>query len=173
MTTTTDYRTITRHACQIHGQVLTGLASHKGQPIDGPLLLWTIAGCESDFGRLALYVRHEPAYMPGGKYYAKSYDLRQMYARYGVLAASSYGAWQVMFPTARELGFSGHPIDLQLSESAAWAAALIRTRIIGQQNAATLEQILDAYNTGTAKDRNVPLSYITKGVAFYQHGWIA
>jgi len=50
--------------CLSAGASLSGRILHKGQPVDGPLLLWAISGNETSCGRRRLFVRAEPAYLP-------------------------------------------------------------------------------------------------------------
>lgn len=156
-------------ACQQHGIVLDGLITHQDRPVPGAHVLWTISGLESSFGDQALYVRHEPAFMPpGGIYWKRSQTLQRLYYRYGVLAACSYGAFQVMFITAYEMGFNDHPIKLQDHDLCAMMAArLIRRRFIDHQHAKTINAIFDAYNSGNWHDAAQPLAYIHKGIGMF------
>jgi hypothetical protein len=155
--------------CAFHGAAIKGL-THDHLPVEGGKLLLTLAGTESDFGALRLHVRPEPAYSPGGKYYNNSEALRSAYRKYGVLASSSYGSFQIMYPTAVEMGFQGHPIELQGNDVCAyWAAQLIIKRFIGRQKAKTLRDVADAYNSGNHADRIVPQTYIDKAISFYEN----
>lgn len=158
--------------CRSIGTPLTGRVLHKGQLVDGPLLLWAIAGNESAFGKLRLFVRPESVYMPpNGMYYKRSEVVRSLWKTYGVLASSSLGTFQLMYVTAYELGFREHPIRLQEDEiGASWAMKLIMDRIISR-GAATLMEVLDAYNSGWHLDTNVPKAYMERGCAFYERGW--
>lgn len=156
-------------ACQTHGATLNGLLTHNGEPVRGDLLLWAISGLESSFGRMAMFVRQEPAYAPNGVYYHRSPELRSLWQVYGVLAASSFGAFQLMYVVAYELGFMGHPIALQEHDTCArYATTLIRDRFIQRQQATTLTQVLDAYNTGNWRDGNIPQPYVTRGIMLYE-----
>jgi hypothetical protein len=82
-------------ACAECGEQLEGLPAG----IDGPTLLWAIAGNESSFG-VNTVPRHEPAYDVGGSFYAYSLVQRALIAEYGSAAACSYGPWQMMFCVA-------------------------------------------------------------------------
>lgn len=155
-------------ACYREGGQILGLVDDAGHAVDGVRLLWALAGIESDYGRLAEYARHEPAYMPGGRYYQQAFALRQAWARWGVLAACSFGAFQIMHATARELGYDGPPHGLIDHETCArWARTLIVRRFIDGHGATTLRSIFDAYNSGTHRDGVVPADYIRKGLAAY------
>lgn len=159
-------------ACRLIGPQLTGCVTHNGQPIDGPLLLWAISGNESGFGRMSQFARHEPAYMPNGIYYKRSPLLRSLWQLYGVLAACSFGAFQIMYVTAVEMGFKGHPIRLQQHDLCAQAAAsLILKRFVQGHGATTLAQVLDSYNSGNSFDANIPEDYIRNGIKHYEAGW--
>lgn len=154
--------------CKSAGAGLTGI-THNGEPVPGGSILLTIAGLESTFGQQRLFARMEAGYAKGGHYYLRSHEVQQLWATYGCLAACSYGTFQIMFVTARELGFLGHPVDLQADPiSAYWAAQLISRRIIKAQGATTLAQVLDGYNSGSSKDGNIPAEYINKGISLYQ-----
>lgn len=158
-----------RDICTEFGKDVVG-PTHKGTDVDGGRLLYAISGCESGFGMHREFVRHEPAYMPGGKYYLISATLRSQWARFGILAASSFGSVQIMFSTAVEMGFSGLPIGLQEDRTSVyWAAQLIAKRFILQQHAKTLSDVLDAYNSGAVGDRFVPAVYIAQGIKYYEN----
>jgi hypothetical protein len=155
------------NTCLSNGDKIKGL-THNGEKVHGGRLLLAISGIESTYGKRRMFVRLEPSYAPGGRYYKNSSTVRDRWYSYGCLAASSYGAFQIMFITAQELGFTGHPIELQKDEACAyWATQLITERIIKRQGATTLEQVLDAYNSGNAKDNIVPVTYVRHGVELY------
>ncbi len=155
--------------CLSNGDTIKGL-THDGQKVHGGRLLLAIAGCESTFGRDRLHVRYEPGYGPDGHYYKSSQTVRDRWRTYGVLAASSYGSFQLMYIVAEEMGFSGHPIDLQKDEICAyWAAQLITRRFIKGQGATALAHIFDAYNSGSWRDHLSPAKYIAKGIELYNN----
>ena len=155
-------------ACYREGGQITGLVDDAGHAVDGVRLLWALAGIESDFGRLGEYARHEPAYMPGGRYYQQAFAQRQAWMRWGVLAACSFGPFQLMHATARELGFDLAPWDLVNPFTCAeWARRLIVRRFIEAHGVKTLRAIFDSYNSGNARDAHVPADYIRKGLAAY------
>ena len=101
--------------------------------------------------------------MPGGKYYNQ-----RLYAIYGSDAAASWGPMQIMYVTATELGFNGNPSDLSDPEVCMyWATTLINKRILGR-GARTIEQIADAYNSGSFKDNVIPEDYINSVINYYK-----
>jgi hypothetical protein len=160
-------------SCHSYGANAPLLATltHNGRRVDPGLVLWAIAGNESRHGALREFVRTEPGYLPDGHYYRRSASLRQHYARWGCLASASFGTWQIMYETAFEMGFRGHPIELQQDAcSVNHAIALIEKRFMAG-GATTLAEVLDAYNSGTHKDRVVPEKYIKDGIAHYDKGW--
>jgi hypothetical protein len=129
-------------------------------------MLYAITGKESSFGQRRTFVKHEPAYMPGGKYYVNSPKLRQAYYKYGVLASSSFGAFQIIYITAEELGFAGNPVELISDRICGYyALQLIEKRF---SKAKTLTHVLDAYNSGNHYDTNVPYDYIAAVTGYYE-----
>lgn len=78
--------------CQKYGPQLGKLPPG----IDGPQLLWAIAGNESSFGAES-NPRHEPGYCHGGKYFNPN-----LTTKWGCLAHMSYGPFQVMYPNSLE-----------------------------------------------------------------------
>lgn len=157
------------NVCMYNGETIKGL-THNGQKVHGGRLLLAIAGCESTFGRDRLHVRMEPGYAPDGHYYKSSKTVRDRWRTYGVLAASSYGSFQLMYIVAEELGFLGHPIDLQKDEICAyWATQLITRRFIARHGATQLSQVFDAYNSGNHKDHLFPAKYVKKAIELYDN----
>lgn len=153
--------------CKDLGKSITGL-THKDEPVNGGRLLLTISGLESTFGKRREFVRNEPGYSPGGNYYSKSLSVRQAFQHWGCLAASSFGSFQLMYITATEMGFDGHPIDLQGDRVCGyWATQLIIKRFIGRLGAKTLTDILDCYNSGSHRDHFIPALYVSHGLALY------
>lgn len=158
-------------ACRHYGPVLDGKIAHLGESVTGARLLWVIAAVESSYGVRAEHVRAEPSYMPGGAYYKKSAALRQLYSRWGVLAAASLGAWQILYAAAWELGYRESPVRLQdTSICCAWATTYIQRRLIQRDGATTLAQIADGYNSGSSRDAYIPQDYVTKVVRAYEDG---
>lgn len=163
------YRAKLHRACVQHGVSLDGCVAAPHGPVNGAVLLWALAGIESDYGRLSDFARHETAYMPGGTYYRHSTQLRALWERYGVLAACSLGPFQIMLPTAVEMGYDGPPHGLLEPFTAAEIAArLILKRHVRQRGAKLLAEVFDAYNSGTHRDAIVPEKYIKKGLAAYR-----
>jgi len=158
-------------ACKSNGPLLTGLLTHNGAAVDGATLLWAISGIESSHGRDRLHARQESNYSPGGLFYARSVDLQQSWKTHGVLAACSFGSWQVLYQVARELGFKGQPEELKDDRiCCAMATVLILERLIRKQGAKTLTEVLDSFNSGSHRDACVPLAYIRNGTHLYLEG---
>jgi hypothetical protein len=126
----------------------------------GKPLLRAIADVESSYGQNS-NPRHEPAYCHGGKYY--HVVLTKLY---GCAAHSSYGPWQVIYPTAYELGFFGAPEELANPETnCLYAVRYLNARAA---KATTLEQLARCYNGGNIHAKAVPQSYIDKLTAAYR-----
>jgi hypothetical protein len=123
-------------------------------------LLRAIADVESSYGRNS-NPRHEPAYCRGGKYFDKL-DTEL----YGCAAHCSYGPWQIMYPVARELGFTGAPEELANPETnCLYAVRYLNARA---SEAKTVEDIARCYNGGNINAKAVPQSYIDKLTAAYR-----
>lgn len=134
--------------------------------IDPFKLLWAICGEESSFGQ-NVKKRYEPIYGPGGKYYNQSLRIQQDYKLYGKDACSSWGPWQIMYPTARELGFKKSPYELHgMEESIPYVIKYINKRAI-ERGAKTVTEIADAYNTGTHRDNIHNYKYEREVKAIY------
>lgn len=143
-----------------------------GATFEARPLLAAITGNESSWGIKQYTPNFEPAYYRGGGYYLKPGNqwLRDLVAEYEECAAMSWSAWQIMFPTAWELGYRGHPWGLAEAEDALpWVVQYLGRRVFNEWKKAptpelvapamTLAQVGDAYNTGTHRDRNRNLKY--------------
>jgi len=129
-------------------------------------LLKAILMRESAYGTLT-EPRRERAYCPGGRYYNE--EQRERYVKFGVAAAMSYSAFQIMFPLACELGYKGIPSILgQDREAVRWVVEYLNDRIFGRQHAQTVLEIADAYNSGNCRDRFKPLPYMQAVSRFYK-----
>lgn len=129
-------------------------------------LLWAIATIESSAGKLNV-PKHESAYAPGGHYYKRSPEVRALWNRWGDWAACSYSSFQILFIVATELGFEGSPIDLWYDEEACPVVVTFLNERIIKRSPSNLEDIADAYNSGTFRDQHVPLDYIEKFLKAY------
>jgi hypothetical protein len=157
-----------RDTCHAFGAALTlPLEAFEGTPVEGARLLWALAGVESTYGRDREVARLEPAYQPGGSVYRGSSAIRELWGHYGALAACSFGTWQMMAPTARELGHTGHPCDLQTDV----VLAPLVVRFLDRRRPSSLAEVADAYNSGSCRDRIIPEAYIRTFLAAYRAGW--
>ena len=156
-------------------EIMDNLCDYYGKSLvlpiglDGVALFKAIADVESSYGTMAL-PRHEKAYDWGGRY-ATPNLLRQ----YGSWAAHSYGPFQVMYPTIREMGLDVTPLAAaqDATVSAGAACRLINKRLIKQiPTGCTIDVAIrtigDGYNSGTAMDSVVPERYIEKLQSAYQ-----
>ena len=115
--------------------------------LNATALLTALAWQESLFGILGGRSRVEPGYRPKGAYYRE--HVLTLYDDFGDAAASSWSSWQVMYPTAWELGFRAYPWDLRDDGIAvAYVLRYIDRRAV-QRGAVTVEKIARAYNSGT------------------------
>ena len=143
-----------------------GTFSANRYKMDIPRFLYALSAIESSYGRFNL-PRHEPAFARGGRYFQHELD-----RQFGDLAACSLGPWQIMFPNAHKI-MKGHvkPMDFLaddgLNLTSAVASALWLDYEIGR-GATTLEQIADAWNTGSHRDSIKPAPIYFQKVA---EGW--
>jgi hypothetical protein len=126
--------------------------------IDGPQLLWAIAGDESSFGA-DISPRHEAAYCHGGKYF----DAVRT-KMWGCLAHCSYGPWQLMFANIAP-GIGPDELLRSPASTAFGVTQLIQSRIIRAQGAKTLAEIGEAYNTGKIQPDPDYVAKLTKNYA--------
>lgn len=153
---------VTSHSLNLHLQ---------GTGVDGERLLLALAGNESGFGRQS-GLRVEAGYSPGGKYFTPF--LKAAFAAYGKAACGSWGPFQIMYPTAYELGFRGYPWGLFTAEiSLPWVVAMLNRRIFpdlpkGLPEAEFVAKVGDGYNTGSSKKGAPPKEYIADFFGHYQ-----
>jgi len=139
-----------------------------GSKIDPGRILWAIANVESTYGKQNDATHHEGAYHYGGHYYKRSRIVREQSQKWGCLAHSSFGSFQILFITAYELGFRGDPIELRDPDiSLRYVVKLINRRVLDKLSDEKPIDIFDAYNSGTPRDRIVPEQYIDKALIFY------
>jgi len=149
---------------------MAALDLHVPEGIDGAALLVAIAEVESQKGERRECPRHESAYCYGGFYYKSPNgdDLRAASEKYGCLAHCSFGSWQIMYITARELGFNGKPTDLNDDTIALpLVVRYMNRRILDRFPRITVAGIADAYNTGRPDDAHVNPLYINAVVTAY------
>ncbi len=139
---------------------------HVSPGLDPEAILWAVYRCEK-YDKHNHVPRYEKAYAPGGYYYEKSQMVRDEYEKWGNWAACSYSNFQILYITARELGYDGPPLALDKDSVALPFVVKLLNRIISR-GASTPEEIADAYNSGTHKDKIVPEKYIRKFKKFYE-----
>jgi len=173
-----------RDAIEAHHEELSLPA---GSDLDARALLAAICGNETAWGdpNWRWKAPHEPAFDRGGRYY---WGNRMDIMRYGDLAARSWGPWQTMYPVARELGFLGHPWDLNIEARAVsvlidylnrrtfveWPKAPKGSLVAP---ARSVRDVGDSYNTGSMRDTNHNPKYeadleanYARALAFYRTG---
>jgi len=134
--------------------------------LDGEALLWAVYYCEH-YDKHNRRPRFEAAYAPGGIYFSRSPQIRQGYAKWGSWACCSFSNFQIMYPTAVELGYSGPPLALDKDEVAIpYVIKYINTRCLAR-GAKTPEEVADCYNSGTHLDKIKPEKYIVSFRGYY------
>jgi hypothetical protein len=134
-------------ACKANGGLLkVPLGIHGGR------LMLAIAAVESGGGvPLAAGAncgpRHEPSYDVNGGFYSESALQRSLVQRFGALAASSFGPWQMMY-----CNFSGamSPAELLNATASDFAVEFVRdlNKALARFQPATLAEIGEIWNTG-------------------------
>jgi len=140
------------------------------QGFDPVKILTALAMNESDMG-INKRPRFEKSYCVGSTMYQNDKDLRNNYNLWGAWACCSYSSFQIMFQTAWELGYRGTPANLwDDSVAIVYVIRLLNHRILSKITSCVnfLENVADAYNSGTFTDSIVPQDYIDKFVANYQ-----
>lgn len=106
-------------------------------------------------------LRFEPSYLPHGhKFIVQGKVLvgtghnfnsvcSPRFNKWGEWSAASYGPWQILYHSAADMGFSGHPM-LLMTDSEYWVDKMLK-RILNQ-NPSSIAQIADAWNTGNFRD---------------------
>ena len=139
---------------------------HTLEGMDPAQLLAALADVESAFG-LNTVPNQEPAYDEGGRYYAMAQHVRDLHKTWGSWAACSYGPWQILYVLAWEVGFRGAPGDLWTAAgSVEWVIRALNARAL-DQGAATPEDVGDAWNSGTYRDKNRVENYRRKIAVAY------
>lgn len=134
--------------------------------IDSNAVLWAVYRSEK-YNKHNLAPRMEPAYAEGGRYYERSERVRELHTLWGNWAACSFSNFQILFIVADELGYTGPPLALDKDSVAIPYVVRYLNRRVFQRKAKTIEQIADAYNSGTHLDDNVPQRYINKFKRYY------
>lgn len=156
----------TQDQCRKAIQQYGGLLDCADLGLNPYLLLGAIAYCESSLG-IDNKPRFEKAYAPGGHYYRISLPVQDSYKQFGKDAACSYSSFQILYITAYEMGYRGTPRELADDMVAIQYVIRFLNRRIIRGGASDLEDIADAYNSGTFRDDNVPTAYIEKFTRAY------
>jgi len=160
-----DQLTIDHHSPQdlegICRELAPRLAFNFG--LDKFCILMALAGVETSFGKLNR-PRHEVGYAPGGAYF-KNLGLQGLYKHVGALASCSWGPWQIMAVKAMELGYDGNPAALH--DGRVSGPVVVKLLNLIGKDAQSMDQVLDAYNTGSFRVGEPPKDYISKFWTFY------
>jgi len=106
--------------------------------------------------------RFEAAYAPDGIYFKNSELVRMEYAKWQAWAACSYSNFQILYIVAVELGYDGPPLALDRDSVAIPYVVRYLNERVFDRGATTIEQVADAYNSGSFKDTIKPEHYIAK-----------
>ena len=129
-------------------------------------LLGALAEVESQFSAYNV-PKYEKNYDWGGPYF--NGDQRDRWLKWGSWAACSYSSWQMMFPTACELGFRGTPMDLCDDGVAVhFVVEFMKKRLLAKGFHQRLSDVADCWNSGSADDLMVPTEYIAKFTEAYR-----
>lgn len=136
----------TLSACLRHGSALNlaNVVDSYGFPLNGAKLLYALAGQESSYGANC-GPRFEPAYWDGSA--SRTQEQSELNAKYGRIAAMSYGPWQVMYANAANLG-TPDAIDTDIDLAADAAVAFLNSYVIGHWKTRNLQEIARVYNSG-------------------------
>jgi hypothetical protein len=140
-------------------------------------VLKAIAHVETEYGRRWAASRHEVSYCYGGPYYkgdghgGKMGDdvLRDLTDRWGCSAHESWGPWQLLYITAHENGYHEDPVRLRIPDiSIGSVITILNRRVFDIVQKARPEDVFDAWNSGRARDRKYPESYVRKAMVHYE-----
>lgn len=143
--------------------ILAAVKAFAGNAIaglDAAALLYATAKTESSLGA-NVTPRFERAYAPGGFLYKGSKLQRDLYAKYGRLAASSVGPFQIMPVVAYELGFRGHPKELNNVFTAAPIVLKYYVARFARKGGKTPQEAYRAYNGGNIR-ATIPASNLER-----------
>lgn len=135
-------------------------------------LLYALTGTETDFGRCNV-PRFEPSYSRFSLAYQRSERLKSGYILYGDLVACSYGAHQLLWCVAAELGFplSYNPLELWNSSVNLPYVIQFLNKIISK-GATSVQEVGICWNTGIgglANPNKNGLAYAQKLQAIYDN----
>ncbi len=119
--------------------------------------------------------RLEKAYCPGGRYFTPNQD--RLWTIYGPAAAKSYSNFQILYPVAVELGFTGPPVTLEDDAVAIeYVVRLLNRRLIPlsrkDDGKVKAGELFDAYNSGNPRDVRTPevQAYVADALMHYAEG---
>ena len=132
--------------------------------VDARSILAAITLPETEWGERCEAACFEMAYYRGGLWY-RALHVRELIHRYEAFASCSYGPWQILFISAWELGYRGHPAELRHPEiSSEWVVAYLNKRVHSPTGP---RDYFDAWNSGTNADKSIPLGYINRAMEGY------
>ena len=127
-------------------------------------ILWALNMVEAS-GKPKAKSRFEPNFY--NKYLKGKKNWMEMEKKFGREAiSSSYGPWQIMFPTAVEMGYKGRPEDLHDPKVSLPYVQKYLTKI-QDKHGSDPKKVLSAYNAGIGGVGSNP-DYTEKAFRFYQ-----
>lgn len=134
-------------------------------------LLWALNMVEGS-GKDKVKNRHEPGFYR--RYLRGKKEWSEREKQFGAEAiASSYGPWQIMYPTAVQYGFKGKPADLADPKVSLPYVQKHLARL-EKKFGGNIEKIVSAYNAGEGGVGTNP-DYTEKALKFYKQApnyWI-
>lgn len=129
-------------------------------------LLFALARQETTSWERMRASKHENVYCYGGRYH--SAKLKPEEWLYGCAVHCSYSPWQIMYPTAYLHGFRGDPVALRSPLVAIdYVVAELNRKVFDKFIDETIEDVADAWNSGTARDGIEPIPYKKAVAAHY------
>lgn len=102
-----------------------------------------------------------------GRNYDRSGPAQARWAEHGIWSCASYGPWQMLYHTAADMGYDGHPAHLNDESIAKWWATRLLQRIEAR-GAQSVRQFADAWNTGNHRDDYHNKEYEDNIVRYYE-----
>lgn len=93
--------------------------------------------------------------------------VKERWEKWGMASACSFGAAQILYHTAADLGFMNHPAYLWVDPTLHDKYVQLQLAKIVARGAKSLDQVADAWNSGTHLDQIVPTLYMDAVAAAY------
>lgn len=111
--------------------------------------------------------KHENSYCYGGQY--RTSKMKAAEWRWGCAVHCSWSPFQIMYATAFRHGYTGDPVGLRDPMVAAEYVVKELNRAVFDKFAdETIEDVFDAWNSGTARDKIDPVAYKKSAGVLYR-----